>query len=521
MSVPYDLNFYDGRWKYSIFYSYKDITNEFEFHYSFYTCWSSVMDEPLINFDNIPGGMISGDSEETLKWKTAESCKRPMYEISDGFLAYLNDIEISEGDLQETDLSLLNDSIIDVDVSIQEELDIIEKDSIPSSSMKQMNSVIIRFKDFLKEKNLCDDLLTLPVNILNNYLRYFYSQLRMKSGLFYSPKTLICFRAGIHRFFCLNRPEINIIEQIEFKQSNRMLCTMVAKFKNSGQKKESTYEVIQVEDMMKIRTYFDRSNGEALQREIMFNLIYYFGLRGRETLPKLTKESITSKKSSTGKRYLELNHEILSKNSKASLTEKEYMDAKDARAYEKSDCQAECPVTAWETYLKHIEDIPRLFPKPCKIKSKKASKWYSPLQSVGKNTIDNLMTNLSIDLKLSRRYTNHCIRVTLVTVLKENGYSNAEICSYTGHKNPQSVDRYSRKRRDENFEEMSEALHGGTSSKLVEIQRVSKKSRIVTISSSESVSERLCGSPSQRNTTSVTINFSGSFDNCEFRVVEK
>ena len=39
-------------------------------------------------------------------------------------------------------------------------------------------------------------------------------------------------------------------------------------------------------------------------------------------------------------------------------------------------------------------------------------------------------------IKLSRRYTNHCIRVTMVTVLKEKGFSNFDICKYTGHKNP-------------------------------------------------------------------------------------
>ena len=45
-------------------------------------------------------------------------------------------------------------------------------------------------------------------------------------------------------------------------------------------------------------------------------------------------------------------------------------------------------------------------------------------------TIDTLNANISSDLKLSRRYTNHSIWVTTVTVLKENGYtsSNSDIC---------------------------------------------------------------------------------------------
>lgn len=495
-----------------------DIINPvFEFHKSFDLSWVSIMDGALLNFDNIPGRMISGESDDQLEWMTSESGKRPLYELSNGFLSYLNDIESSESNTPDIEeLGLIQDSLLDLDASIQEELDIMEKDSIPNSSLKQMNAVITRFKNFLNEKNLCEDFLKLPKNILNNYLRYFYSQLRMKNGLFYSPKTLICFRAGIHRYMCLNRPEINIIEQVEFKQSNRMLCTMIAKFKNSGQKKESTYEVIQTEDMMKIRAYFDRSNGEILQREIMFNLIYYFGLRGRETLPKLTKDSIICKTSSTGKRYLALNHEILTKNSKASLQQKEFMDEKEPRAYENETCRAECPVTAWEFYLQQINHTPNLFPKPCKTHSKKISEWYAPVQTVGKNTIDNLMANISSDLKLSRRYTNHCIRVTLVTVLKENGYTNTDICSYTGHKNPQSVERYARKRRDESFEEMSEALHNGSSSKFVQIQKVSKKSRVVIRTSPERLSN-----VSTEAKASVSINFNGPFHKCEFHVVRQ
>lgn len=57
-----------------------------------------------------------------------------------------------------------------------------------------------------------------------------------------------------------------------------------------------------------------------MQQEIMFNLMYYFGLKGRETQPKLRKDSIICRTSSIGKRYLEMKHELLIKNSRASLT---------------------------------------------------------------------------------------------------------------------------------------------------------------------------------------------------------
>lgn len=163
--------------------------------------------------------------------------------------------------------------------------------------------------------------------------------------------------------------------------------------------------------------------------------------------------------------------------------------------------------------MQQIKDIPHLFPKPSKLKSKKMKTWYTKNQKVGKNTIDTLMSDLSGTFKLSRRYTNHCIRVTMVTVLKEKGFSNSDICKYTGHKDPKSVDRYSRKRRDEDFHDMSTALHEGTSKIQVDVQKISKKSR-VTIKRCEETSRGLPGT----STTPAVINiqFSGSFQNCQF-----
>ena len=260
---------------------------------------------------------------------------------------------------------------IDLDASIEEELDRLESDNMPTSSKKQMNSAIVRFITFLRDNKLSVDILKLPHSILNKYLRYFYSQLRKKDGCYYSPRTLVCFRAGIHRYMRFHRPDINIIDDSNFGQANRMLATMVGKFKTSGQPKPQSYGVIEEEDMKKIREYFDRSDGETLQREVMFNIIYYFGLRGRETLSKLSKESIICQTSSTGRNYLALNHELLTKNSKASLIPKEFQDAKEARAYECVGFPKECPVIAWKTYMERIKDSDNLFPKPCKLKSKK------------------------------------------------------------------------------------------------------------------------------------------------------
>ena len=54
------------------------------------------------------------------------------------------------------------------------------------------------------------------------------------------------------------------------------------------------------------------------------------------------------------------------------------------------------------------------------------------------------MPLLSVRAKLSMRYTNHCVRATVVTDLKDAGFSNHEVWAVTGHKNEISVQSYDR-----------------------------------------------------------------------------
>ena len=108
---------------------------------------------------------------------------------------------------------------------------------------------------------------------------------------------------------------------------------------------------------------------DSLQQEVIFNLIYYFGFRGRETLPLLNKSSFNIQYDSDGREYVSLNHELLiSKNAKASLKPSEFLDLKKARMYAYPDDESCCPVQEFKLYLDKIMAIDGnpLFPKPCK-----------------------------------------------------------------------------------------------------------------------------------------------------------
>ena len=301
----------------------------------------------------------------------------------------------------------------------------------------------------------------------------------------------------------MSRIDINIITDKEFAQANRMLKSMVVKYKHSNKVKVDKFPAIEESDMHKIRGYFDRSDPQVLQFEIMFNIMYYFGLRGRETLPFLTKDSFKIATNDVGRKFIKLNHELLTKNSKASLITKEFEDAKQACMFEITNDPQACPFQAWELYTEKIRNIDSLFPKPCR--NFKNGQWYTPSKKVGKNTIDNLMAFLSDTLKLSTRYTNHCIRVTVVSVLKEHGKSNAEVSLVTGHKNPQSVEHYNKKRKGRDLEEMSDILSLEASSSNLTVEKIGTKAQaVVKTRRQENVA------------TNVNAQFSGSFSNCSF-----
>ena len=447
--------------------------------------------------------MISGLSEEVLNWASSESGERYLFELSSAFCEEIEQQEMP-----------------DIPPEIDEELILLQKQSVPQSSQRHMKQYSERFISFLKEKKLSTSFEKIPKCILNNYLRYFYSFFRKSDGSFYAPATLICVRAALFRYFSseCNRNDFNITDP-EFKTSNEVLKYMVFKYKRANQAIDNTkYPAIEVNDMISIRSYFDRSNPIVLQREIAFNLMYFFNLRGRETLPHLLLSNVAFETDSNGKTYIRINCDTLSKNAKASLSSKEYESIKNVRMYENED-ESECPVAAFKLYTRMFadsEDEQRLFPKPLTKFNSNSQRWYCEKGVLGKNSLDNLMSTLSKELSLSKRYTNHCVRVTGITVLREQGKSDEEIASVSGHKNAANIQRYVRKRRDESHYDLSDCLQLGFSKTRNKILPVGKGKIIVKETENRKHPTDIIIEQSKSTDSKFSVCFSGNFHNCQF-----
>ena len=61
-------------------------------------------------------------------------------------------------------------------------LDEVEKEGAASTPTKHATSAVKRLKDFVREEKLKESIETLPAKVLNDYLRYFYSELHREDA---------------------------------------------------------------------------------------------------------------------------------------------------------------------------------------------------------------------------------------------------------------------------------------------------------------------------------------------------
>ena len=105
-----------------------------------------------------------------------------------------------------------------------------------------------------------------------------------------------------------------------------------------------------------------------------------------------------------------------------------------------------CPVRSFKMYIEHLNPKnPFLWQTPNpNITNEEATKVWYTRQHIGKNTLGSFMSELSKNVKLSRRYTNHSIRVTGASILTRCNFNDKEVMSMTGHKSVQSLTIYQR-----------------------------------------------------------------------------
>ena len=157
----------------------------------------------------------------------------------------------------------------------------------------------------------------------------------------------------------------------------------------------------------------------------------HFGLRGGEIFARVRKSDLDFRTTEDGTPYIVLNADFLTKNTKGGINAREFQTC--GRIHD------EMQVKAMQRFLARLHPSEeRLFQRVLAGVRPSSGPWFANMP-MGHNPLGNMMPLLSVRANLAVRYTNHCVRATVVTDLKEAGFSNHEVCAITGHKNESSL----------------------------------------------------------------------------------
>ena len=248
---------------------------------------------------------------------------------------------------------------------------------------------------------------------------------------------------------------VNIITDVEFQSANNVFRGDLKRNKRKGNDKTSSYPPISEGDLEKLHEseVINVDNPDGLLKFVWFNIQVKFCRRGREGQRSIKKADWEFHTDDVGREYVclkYLDHQKNHPGDSGDTEEKPVMYGTDG---------PHCPLAAMKKYLSKLNPKCEAFFQRPKKTIKNDNIWYDNMP-LGVNTLGNLMKSMSTEAKLSRTYTNHSLRSTVLHVLnKSEKYSDRVICSLSGHKNPSSLRSYC-KPSDGQRRSMSDTLQG-------------------------------------------------------------
>ena len=315
------------------------------------------------------------------------------------------------------------------------------------------------FESFCVEKEIVLDLKSCSASELDEVLGKFYLGLRMKNGERYKKASYLAARAAISRYMAvdLSKPTCNVFRQAEFQRSNNILDGVLKQAKASGEERAVEHkEAITADDLEKIRRYFDDvldvGDPVKLTQFCWFHLSIHFALRSKEIQTTIRKSDIVFETDSEGKEYASLRRDFLAKNCPGGIKGREYESC--GRLQEPRQVEALKKLLA-----KLHPGVERLFQRGLKGNQPESKPTWFMKAPLGHTVLGDMLPRISEAARLSRRYTNHCLRATSVSILKDSGFDDRAVCRLTGHKNPQSLESYCRSSENEK-QALARALDG-------------------------------------------------------------
>ena len=240
----------------------------------------------------------------------------------------------------------------------------------------------------------------------------------------YSKATLVALRNGLQTHLLkppFNRT-LNLTFDSAFAQANVILNAR-AKLHFEHVKDCVTYPAIEACDYQKMYTSKVLSNDtpHGLQNKVFFEMAFHFDRKTREDLKELTLDSFEfHDDAEKGCKYVTLATTKRKEKNLKLLAVEAAPNPNKKRLY--ATGQPNCPVASLEKYLSVLDPTCHCFFQGCKRSTVKVfgpfdtfedRYWYNG-KPLGINAIGQFMKHISINAKLSRVYSNHCIRATAV-----------------------------------------------------------------------------------------------------------
>ena len=343
----------------------------------------------------------------------------------------------------------------------EEEFDDLMTKKDSENTQKATKKAVTIFKEYLFERNYSEDFENLDKNDLGRVLSRFYVEARRSDGDHYKTGSLHSVRAGLNRHlrqnYHLGAETIDIIRDREFVAANKAFRTAIAELKRIGKGDVQHHQVIDGNDIAKLYSsdVFDQNTPTGLQLKVWFELMLYICRRGRENLRKLNKDHFVMATDSYGRQYVTQAVDEFKSNKTLEDNQSSRTDA--GRMYE--TYTDKCPVRSFMKYRSKLNpESETLFQTPKSvIPSDVDSPWYKK-RPVGKHTLGNFMSVMSKQARLSRPYTNHCIRATCISILDSKGFSARDICQISGRASEGSHSNYIGEANDAQIQELSDAI---------------------------------------------------------------
>ena len=290
---------------------------------------------------------------------------------------------------------------------------------------------------FLSSKSmLTRDFVCASTNEQDDLLSAFFASVRKNDGELLKKMSYDTLKYSLARYL---RESLNInLFSSAFIKTSHVFKNMATIMKKCNKGVIDHHVEIIESDLQKVFNQINIMSPQELQWYVFIIIHLHLCKRGGENAENYTKTTFQTAVDSNGLEYIFQADDLMTKNNRESITERKT----EGRIYAQPNWKEKCPLNCFKLYLSKLSSINRLWQKPKSNVLLTDSQWYFK-QPIGKNYVYQFMTKISTYYRLSKSYTNHCLRVSSITILGRS-FSENDIKKISGHNRTSSLHCYKR-----------------------------------------------------------------------------